>query len=94
MQCSNGLTGTPARQQICILTEASGGHKADMATRGVIREVTQGAPGYSTAPEAQLQGLLGQSQRAASGRVGEIITKEAGREAGRLARGLMKLLTR
>jgi hypothetical protein len=42
---SNGLTGTPARQQICILTEASGGHKADMATRGVRRELPRGLRG-------------------------------------------------
>lgn len=42
---SNGLTGTPAWQQSCILTEASGGHKADMATRGVRREVPRGLPG-------------------------------------------------
>lgn len=42
MEGSKGLTGTPARQQICILTEASGGHKADMATRGVRREVPRG----------------------------------------------------
>lgn len=26
--CNNGLTVTPGRQQICIFTEASGGHKA------------------------------------------------------------------
>ena len=26
--CNNGLTVTPGRQQICISTEASGGHKA------------------------------------------------------------------
>lgn len=94
MEGSNGLTGTPARQQICILTEASGGHKADMATEGSQKGGAQGAPGHSTAPATQLRGLLSQSQRAASGRVGEIITEEAGREAGRLARGLMKLLTR
>lgn len=56
MEYSNGLTGTPARQQICILTEASGGHKADMATRGVRREVPRGLPGHSTAPATQLRG--------------------------------------
>lgn len=93
MEYSNGLTGTPARQQICILTEALGGHKADMATRGVRREVPRGLPGHSTAPATQLRGAAQPIPESWSGRVGEIITEEAGREAGRLARGLMKLLT-
>lgn len=68
VECSNGLTGTPARQ-ICILTEASGGHKADMATQGVRREVPRGllgtaqpqqpsCRGYSANPrELQVEGL-------------------------------------
>lgn len=58
MQFSNGLTGTPARQQICILTEASGGHKADMATRGVIREVPRGLPGTAQPQKTSCRGYL------------------------------------
>lgn len=56
MECSNGLTGTPARQQICILTEASGGHKADMATRGVRREVPGGLPGTAQSQQPSCRG--------------------------------------
>lgn len=59
VEWSNGLTGTPARQQICILTEASGGHKADMATRGVRREVPRGFPGTAQPQHPSCRGLGG-----------------------------------
>lgn len=67
---SNGLTGTPARQQICILTEASGGHKADMATRGVRREVPRGLPGTARPQQPSCGGYSANPRELRSRRVG------------------------